>query len=77
VRVSDPHVATALQGLDLLFLDAGAWDEYHLQLGARRLVHQLQALDIAHEYDEFPGGHRGTTWRYDVSLPKLARALTR
>lgn len=76
IRAQDPAVRAALQQLDLLFIDAGAQDEYHLQLGARRLVAALQAGGVQVEHDEFPGGHRGTAWRYDVSLPKLARALT-
>ena len=75
IQVHEPHNAEALGQLELLFLDAGRSDEYHLQLGARRLATLLKKRGIAHEYDEFEGGHRGTAWRYDVSLPKLAKAL--
>lgn len=74
-RIEEPGVQAALRGLRRLFLDAGAWDEHHLQLGARRLSARLSALQIAHTYEEFPGGHRGTAWRYDVSLPQIAAAL--
>jgi hypothetical protein len=32
-------------------------------------------LGIAHSYEEFDGTHSGIDWRYDVSLPRLAKAL--
>jgi enterochelin esterase-like enzyme len=76
VQIADEANAAALSQLDLLFLDAGRWDEYHLQLGARRFTKLLDERQISYEYDEFDGGHRGTAWRYDVSLPKLARTLS-
>jgi enterochelin esterase family protein len=69
-----PHAA-ALRTLKLLFFDAGSDDEYHLQLGARILARRLRELAIGFEYEEFADGHRDTSYRYDVSLPKLAAAL--
>ena len=54
----------------------GDRDEYLLHLGARRFVRSLRDHGIAHDYEEFPGGHRGTAWRYQVSLPRLAQVLT-
>jgi len=71
----DDAAASALAGLDLLFLHAGAQDEYHLQLGAERLSRVLADRGVAHEHEAFPGGHRGTSWRFDVSLPRLVQAL--
>lgn len=65
----------SLSDLELLFLDAGAFDEYHLQLGARRFVQKLQTYGIQHQYEEFEGGHRGTSYRFDTTIPKLIRAL--
>jgi enterochelin esterase-like enzyme len=76
VRVEGAAAREALGGLSLLLLDAGARDEHHLQLGARRFTSKLSSLGIDHEYEEFDGGHRGTSWRLDTSLPRLARALT-
>jgi enterochelin esterase family protein len=67
--------ADALRSLRLLFVDCGTRDEYHLYYGARRLVQRLSALGIAHEHEEFDDGHMEIDYRYDVSLPKLARAL--
>lgn len=79
-RAFDPIVAVdqhadALRQLDLLFVDAGQHDEYNLQYGARRLAARLSALSIDHVHEEFDGGHRGTRYRFDRSLPLVARAL--
>jgi len=48
----------------------------YLHFGARRLVQRLRAHAIAHEHEEFDDGHMDIDYRYDVSLPKLARALS-
>lgn len=71
----DPAVQARLKKLDLLFLDCGTRDEYHLQWGLRQLVAKLKAAGVPHEHEEFADGHRGTSYRYEVSLPKLVAAL--
>lgn len=71
----DPAFADALRGARLAFIDVGSYDEYQLQVGARLLHRKLDALGIAHEYQEYPDGHRGTHYRYETSLPLLADAL--
>jgi S-formylglutathione hydrolase FrmB len=68
--------AANLRALRLLFLDVGTRDEYHLHLGARLLVRRLWELQVAHRYDEFDDGHRDTAYRYEISLPQLAAALS-
>lgn len=65
----------ALRALKLLFIDCGAFDEYNLQVGARLMHRALESGAVPHVYEEFPGGHRGTHFRYDVSLPLLVGAL--
>ena len=75
VRLNEPEQADALRSLALLYIDVGRFDEYNLQMGARRFVAGLNALGIAHHYEEFDGGHRGMAWRYGVSLAHLAEAL--
>jgi len=75
VQVQDEERAQALRDLKLVYIDAGAHDEYYLQYGARRFARQLREKHIEHVYEEFNGGHRGTSWRYDVSLPALMEAL--
>jgi S-formylglutathione hydrolase FrmB len=70
----DAH-AGALRSLRLLYLDCGARDEFHLHHGARLFTRRLRELDVPHEYEEFDDGHRHVAYRYDVSLPRLARTL--
>jgi enterochelin esterase family protein len=67
--------AEALRSMKLLFMDCGTKDEFHLHHGARIFTRRLKALGIAHEYEEFDDGHMNVSYRYDVSLPKLAAAL--
>ena len=59
----------------LVFLDAGKSDEYGLQFGARILAERLIGSGVAVDHEEFEGGHMGTAYRYDVSLPKIIAAL--
>lgn len=66
----------ALRALELLFVDCGRRDEHALHWGARQLSAALGAHGITHEHEEFDGGHRSTSHRLDVSLPKLYAALT-
>jgi S-formylglutathione hydrolase FrmB len=74
LRLLESHAA-ALRSLELLYLDCGTVDEFNLQHGARLFHRRLAELGVRHEYEEFEGGHRGVSYRYDTSLPKLARAL--
>jgi enterochelin esterase family protein len=76
----DPYVAClehveALKQLELLHLECGRADEYHLQFGLRRFVRRLRELGVRHEHEEHDGGHRGIDARYAVVLAKLARLL--
>lgn len=66
----------ALSSLRYFFIDVGRWDEYHLQFGARAFHQRLNELDITHIYEEFDGGHRGTTYRYDDSIPRMVQILS-
>ena len=77
VMIEDPAHRDALHGLDLLFLDCGSQDQYQLHLGMRLLVEKLQEHGIRHVVQEFNDDHRGLSYRYDVSIPKLAEALAR
>lgn len=75
VRMLDTH-EDALRSLRLLYLDCGTKDEFHLHLGARLFTRRLNECGIAHEYLEYDDGHMNVSYRYDESLPRLARALT-
>jgi len=66
----------ALKSLKALFIDCGEVDQYDLVYGARRLHRRLDALGVAHRYEEFPDDHSGIDYRMDVSLPFLAERLS-
>jgi hypothetical protein len=61
--------------LELLHLEAGVRDEFHLQFALRSLVRKLRELDIACEHEEFPGGHFDTDERFLRILPRLVSVL--
>jgi S-formylglutathione hydrolase FrmB len=65
----------ALMRAELVYLDAGDRDEHGLHFGARRIASLLGARGARLHHEEFAGGHRGTTDRYLVSLPKLIACL--
>lgn len=73
--VEDPQHREALAGLRVLYLDAGKRDDFNLQWGARAFARRLRAHGVAHVFEEFDDGHTGTAYRFDRSLPLLARAL--
>lgn len=74
LRLMDRH-ADALRSLRMLYLDCGTRDEFFLHLGARMFARRLRELQIPHEHQEFDDGHMNIGYRYDVSLPRMARAL--
>ena len=74
VTMIEAH-AEALRSMKLVYLDCGIRDEWHLHHGARALARRLRALGIDHEHHEFDDGHMNVGYRYDVSLPRMARAL--
>lgn len=73
--VEEAHHQAALRSLHGLFIDAGSRDQYLAHFGARALVRRLEALAVPHRYEEFPDDHSNTSYRLDVSLPYLYRAL--
>jgi len=68
--------AEALRSMRLLWIDCGKRDEFHLHHGARAFARELTRLGIAHVHEEFDDGHMNVPYRYDRSLPALARALS-
>jgi S-formylglutathione hydrolase FrmB len=74
IRMLERH-AEALRSLSLLYLDCGIRDEWSLQLGMRLFAHRLTVLGIKHQVEEFDDGHMNVQYRYDTSLPLIARAL--
>ncbi len=74
VRLLDAR-PDAMTEARFVFLDAGDRDEHGLQFGARRLAEQLRARAVHVMHEEFEGTHRGTSYRYERSLPLLLEAL--
>ena len=66
----------ALRSMRLVYLDAGVRDEWCLHLGARLFSARLAQQRIEHTLEEFDDGHMNVSYRYDVSLPRLAEALS-
>ena len=75
MRLVDDHVPD-LKSLKLLWIECGTKDQYHLHHGARILSRRLADHGVPHEHVEFEDDHRHLNYRYDESLPRLARALT-
>jgi len=67
----------SLRKFKALYIDCGRTDQFNLLYGARRLHRRLEALGVAHRYEEFDDNHTAVDYRMDVSLPFLAEALTR
>ena len=58
--------AEALGKLSLLYFEAGRRD----------LARRLTALKIDHVHEEFEDDHYSTSYRFDVSFPRLFAALS-
>ncbi len=66
---------SALQTMSLIYIDAGDRDEHGLHFAARILKRALGGRGLPVRHEEYEGGHRGTSWRYEVSLPQIVEAL--
>ncbi len=66
----------ALRRMKLVWLDCGSRDEHFLHWGALQLHARLDDLGIPHLYESFEDGHRNTSYRLDLSLPRLYSALS-
>lgn len=76
----DPLRRVASEGaawrtLELLHLEAGRRDEFHLQFALRLLVRELERHGIPHRHVEFNGGHFGLDGRYLAVLPTVIATL--
>ena len=65
----------ALGQLKWLHLDCGSEDEFCAQFGHRRMSQKLKAAGIEHLHTEFPGGHSGTSKRWEYRFTELAPFL--
>ncbi len=74
VNMADRY-AKALRRLRLAYIDCGTKDQFNLIWGARTLHRKLTRLRVKHVYEEFDDTHSNISYRYDVSLPLLWKAL--
>ncbi len=65
-----------LKKLKLLYIDCGTRDEFNMLWGCRMIHSKLDRMEIPHHYEEFPDGHRKTSYRYDISLPMIYHRLS-
>lgn len=70
-----PRYEENLRELRLVYIDCGSKDEWALHWGARAKVAALREIGVEPHYEEFDDGHMSVSYRYDVSLPLLAKAL--
>jgi enterochelin esterase family protein len=80
-RARDPvHLverrAAALESLSLLWFDCGSRDEWNLHHSARILAQRLKQAGVPFEHQEFDDDHKQVGYRYEVSLPLLAKACS-
>ncbi|MBK8012353.1 MAG: esterase [Deltaproteobacteria bacterium] len=73
--IENQECQAALRRLRVVFIDCGDRDEHFLHFGALAFHRTLLDAGVPHDFSLFPGGHRGTSHRLDVSLPKLYQAL--
>jgi enterochelin esterase-like enzyme len=66
-----------LKKLKAFYLDCGDIDQYNLIYGSRRMHRRLTQMGVTHVYEEFSDDHTAVDYRMDVSLPLLAKALSR
>jgi S-formylglutathione hydrolase FrmB len=77
LMIEDEKHRDALRSLELLYLDCGSADEYNLQFSGRVFSAKASRFSVEHRYEEFMDSHSNTSYRYEVSLPALSRAVGR
>ncbi len=67
--------APALKTMATIFLDSGNRDEHGLQFAALAMRDEMKRVGVDCVCEEYDGGHRGTSYRYERSLPLLLESL--
>ena len=65
----------ALTQLRYLYLDCGQKDQYYIHLGSRQFAQKLKKFGISYDYQEFDDNHSNISYRFDTSMPLLAKVL--
>ncbi len=66
-----------LKKLKWIHLDAGLYDEYGLQWGHRQFADKLKKNCISFQLDEYPAGHSGQNWRYEMRMEMMLKQMFR
>jgi enterochelin esterase family protein len=74
--IDRPEHIEAWRSMKYIYIDCGLWDELNFQTGSRRLSQKLDKLGVRHDFELFNDGHIDVPYRNDVSLPRLAAALS-
>ncbi len=74
VRMAPKH-AEALTSMRAIYIDAGKWDEYYLDLGAEAFAEELDALGVEYFFELYDAGHMQVEYRYPLGLRYLAERL--
>ncbi len=76
VRMIDqPENIAAWRQMSYIYIDSGLWDELNFQIGTRIMSNKLTALGLKHDFELFNDGHINVPYRYDISLPRLEKAI--
>jgi S-formylglutathione hydrolase FrmB len=71
-----PRHGEALRSLRAIYIDAGAHDDYYLDLGAEAFRRELGTIGVNDVFFElFDAGHAGIEYRYPIALKYLAEHL--
>lgn len=68
-------LAGNLRKLALVFVDCGNRDQFALHHGARIFAAKAKRLGVHVRYEEFEDDHSGVSYRFDRSLPLLAKSI--
>jgi hypothetical protein len=72
-----PEHADALRSMRAIYLDAGKKDEWYLDLGARAVANELDAIGVDYFFELFDATHMAIEYRYPKSLAYLVDALSK
>jgi len=75
VRLIDKY-SSNLKKLKLIYLDAGIYDEYNLNIGARIFCEKLKKNKIKYIHEEFKAGHMNISYRYDRTFEIISDYIT-
>ncbi|HXW67666.1 MAG TPA: alpha/beta hydrolase-fold protein [Thermoplasmata archaeon] len=73
--VAEPRFASAARRIRLLYVDAGAQDEFGLDVSARIFAAAVRQQGAAVDFEEYEGTHFDRGHRYDLMFPRLLSAL--